>query len=69
VGAIGVYSFFGNTIREQTAGMASEIAGQNGQAAITRAGTAANAAVTSASTPKGLSNYNAANNQQGAAGN
>ena len=64
VAAIGVYSFFGTTVREQTAAISNEVAGQSGTAAIGRAGTAANSAVTSASTNKGLSNYDAANNQQ-----
>ena len=64
VAAIGVYSFFGNTVREQMAGITNEVAGKDGNAAIGRAATAADSAVTSASTAKGLSNYNAANNQQ-----
>ena len=33
VAAIGVYSFFGNTIRNQTAGMAAEMAGQDAKTA------------------------------------
>jgi Flp pilus assembly pilin Flp len=69
VSAIGVYSFFGQTVREQTAGLAQEVAGQNAQQAITRAGQRGNAAAASAQQAKGLQNYNAANNQQGAAGN
>jgi Flp pilus assembly pilin Flp len=64
VAAIGVYSFFGETVREQTSAIANEVAGQSGTAAIARAGTAADSAGTSASTTKGLSNFDAANNQQ-----
>jgi Flp pilus assembly pilin Flp len=64
VAAIGVYSFFGETVREQTAAIANEVAGQSGTAAIGRAGAAADQSVTSASTTKGLSNFDAANNQQ-----
>jgi Flp pilus assembly pilin Flp len=33
VAAIGVYSFFGNTIRNQTAGMAKEMAGEKADTA------------------------------------
>jgi Flp pilus assembly pilin Flp len=64
VAAIGVYSFFGETVREQTAAIANEVSGQSGTAAIGRAGTAAGQAVNSASTTKGLSNFDQANNQQ-----
>ncbi len=64
VAAIGVYSYFGTTVREQTAAMANEVAGKSGTAAIGRAGTAADSAVQSASQNKGLSNYSAGNNQQ-----
>lgn len=64
ISAIGVYSWFGRTVREQTAAITNEVAGQSGTAAIGRAGTAANSAVTSGSAIKGLSNFDTGNNQQ-----
>ena len=64
VAAIGVYSFFGTTVRQQTAAIANEVAGKSGTAAIGRAGTAANSAVASANPNKGLSNFDSNNNQQ-----
>ena len=48
VAAIAVYQLFGATIRNQTAAIAQEVAGQNGSAAITQAGVAATAAATAA---------------------
>jgi Flp pilus assembly pilin Flp len=41
VAAIGVYSYFGETIRHQTAGMAQEMSGQNAQSEQDKAKTAA----------------------------
>ncbi len=67
VAAIGVYSYFGSTVRNQTAALAQEVAGQNGQTSITNAGTAATNATNSAQQNKGLSNFNAGNNEQGGA--
>ena len=61
VAAIGVYTLFGQTIRNQTAGLAMEVSGQDGGTAITGAQTNANTAQTSAGTRKGLDNYNADN--------
>jgi len=69
VAAIGVYSYFGSTVRNQTAAIAQEVAGQNGQTSITQANTAATSATTSAQTNKGLANFTSGNNEQGAAGN
>jgi Flp pilus assembly pilin Flp len=57
VAAIGVYSFFGSTIRNQTAGMASEMAGQTAKSAQDAAKTSSEAAVNSASQKKTLGNY------------
>ncbi len=65
VAAIGVYSYFGTTVREQSAGIANEIAGNNAQTNIDNANAAAGNASTSAATNKGLANYNEGNNQQG----
>jgi len=64
VAAIGVYSFFGKTVREQTAGLAQEVAGTDAQTQITNARTAGTNAAASAAQEKGLANYNAQNNQQ-----
>jgi Flp pilus assembly pilin Flp len=57
VAAIGVYSYFGKTVREQTAGLAKEVAGQDAGTQITNAGTAATTANTKANANKGLSAY------------
>lgn len=64
VAAIGIYSWFGRAVREQTAAITNEVAGKSGTAAIGRAGTAADTGVTAASTVKGLSNFDTNNNQQ-----
>jgi Flp pilus assembly pilin Flp len=61
VAAIGVYSMLGQTIRNQTAGLALEISGTASGAAITAAGTAAASAATKADAGKNLSTYNADN--------
>jgi Tfp pilus assembly protein FimT len=58
VAAIGVYTLFGQTIRNQTAGLALEVAGQDANAAIGAARTSATAARTTANNRKGLDNYN-----------
>lgn len=61
VGAIGVYTLLGQTLRNQTAGLAMEISGQDAGTAISGAQTNATAAQTAAGTRKGLDNYNADN--------
>ena len=48
VAVIGVYQLFGATIRNQTAGIAMEVSGKNGTAAIAKAGGAATKAETAA---------------------
>ncbi|HZQ74533.1 MAG TPA: pilus assembly protein [Burkholderiales bacterium] len=48
IAAIGVYSYFGETIRHQTAGMAAEMSGGKAQAEQTKASTAASSASGSA---------------------
>lgn len=58
VAAIGVYSMFGKTIRNQTAGMANEVAGKKSDSQISAAGTAAGDSATRADTTKGMSEYN-----------
>jgi Flp pilus assembly pilin Flp len=57
VAAIAVTQLFGSTIRNQMAGITQEIAGKDGKAAITAAGTAADSAVTEAGKTKTLSSY------------
>ncbi len=57
VAAIATYQFFGQTIRNQTAGIAQEVSGQNAQASITAAQGAANNAATQGTTVKGLDSY------------
>ena len=51
VAAIAIYQLFGATVRNQTAGIAMEVAGKNGSAAITQAGIAAGKAETAAKDP------------------
>ena len=57
VAAIGVYSFFGQTIRGQTAGMANEMAGKDASAGRAAATKAAENAVTSSQQQKNLGTY------------
>jgi len=64
VAAIGAYSWFGKSVREQTAGLAQEVAGTDASAQIQNAKTAGTSASTAAAVDKGLSNYNEDNNQQ-----
>jgi Flp pilus assembly pilin Flp len=61
VAAIGVYSLFGKTIRNQVAGMAGEVAGTGGASAISAAGAAAGSAAASANQNKGMASYNQGN--------
>jgi pilus assembly protein Flp/PilA len=58
VAAIGVYSLFGRTVRNQTAGLAQEVAGTDAATAIGNATTSAANAQTDANQRKGLDNYN-----------
>lgn len=57
VAAIAVYQLFGKTIRNQTAGIAQEVAGQDGSTAIAEAGKAASTASTTAGQDTTLSTY------------
>ena len=61
VAAIGTYTLFGQTIRQQTAGLALEVSGQDAGAAITGAQGNATTAQGGAATRKGLENFNAGN--------
>ena len=68
VSAIGVYSFFGQTIRNQVAGLSSEMSGVDSTAQITAAKASAVAATNVAKEDYNLGNYNEAANKS-AAGN
>ena len=57
IAAIAVYTLFGQTVREQTAGMAAELSGQSASTAIGNAQTAATSTQTEASKTKGLDAY------------
>jgi len=62
IAAITVFTLFGNTIRTQVAGMATELSGQDAGTVITAAQGHAAAAVTDGATEKSLGTYN--NDQQ-----
>ncbi|SIT45758.1 conserved hypothetical protein [Paraburkholderia ribeironis] len=62
VSAIGVYSLFGQTLRNQTAGLAIEMSGQNAQGNIDNAKSNANTATTNADKTKNMGTYNDSNN-------
>lgn len=66
IAAIGAMSFFGSTVRNQVAGMAGEVAGNNATSTAAKgaSNTAATASQGAAATQKGLANYNAVNNAQ-----
>lgn len=57
VAAIGVYRLFGDTVRQQMAGLAQEMAGESGEKAQSRAKDSAADAQTKALNEKDLSNY------------
>ncbi len=61
VAAIGVYRLFGDTLRNQTAGLAQEMSGQDSDQEISQAQTSANDASSQASSAKDLSNYGEGN--------
>jgi len=65
VAAIGVYSVFGQTMRNQTAGLANEMAGIDSTTQIGNAATTAGTASTRANTTKGMATYNDQNDQGG----
>lgn len=65
VSAIGVYSLFGQTIRNQTAGLTKEMSGQAGTDNIAKAKANANSATTNADKTKNLGNYDLDNNGGG----
>lgn len=57
IAAIAVYQYFGNTVRNQTAAIASELAGANGTDAKEAAQAAAATAATEAVTKRNLDTY------------
>jgi len=57
VAAIGVYSLFGKTVRNQVAGVAQEISGQSSNSQINRARQAARRSATVANQDINLGNY------------
>lgn len=57
VAAIATYQFFGQTVRNQMAGIAQEVAGQSAATATSAAQTAANGAATEGGRVKGLADY------------
>lgn len=61
VAAIGVYTALGQALRNQTAGLALELSGQDAGAAIGNAQANANAAQAGANQRKGLDTYNVQN--------
>jgi Flp pilus assembly pilin Flp len=67
VAAIGVYSAFGTTVRNQSAGLAQELAGRNASGQVTNARTAAGDAASRANdeAKRGMGRYNAGNDQNG----
>ncbi|RDK01961.1 Flp family type IVb pilin [Paraburkholderia lacunae] len=62
VSAIGVYSLFGKTLRNQTAGLAIEMSGQDAQGNIKQSQTNAGTATTNANKTKNMGSYNDSNN-------
>jgi Flp pilus assembly pilin Flp len=57
VAAIGVYQFFGQTVRSQMGGIAQEVSGKSATTAIQNAQGTADSAVTEGTTKKGLNAY------------
>jgi Tfp pilus assembly protein PilV len=62
VSAIGVYSLFGQTLRNQTAGLAKEMSGTDAQTQVKAAQDNANDAAIQGTTKKNMGTYNG-NNQ------
>ena len=62
VSAIGVYSLFGQTLRNQTSGLAIEMSGQNAKGNIATAQTNATTATSNADHTKNMGTYNDSNN-------
>lgn len=67
VAAIGVYSTFGQTVRNQTAGLAKEISGNDAKDQIANSAKASKDSSERADTKKGMGGYNDKNDQGAAA--
>ncbi|RTE87409.1 MULTISPECIES: Flp family type IVb pilin [Gammaproteobacteria] len=65
VSAIGVYSLFGKTLRNQIAGVAQEISGQSANDSLSEAQDAADDAEDSAAEDYGLADYDESNEGDG----
>ena len=61
IAAIGVFSMFGKTVRNQAAGLAKELSGNKADTAIQQAGTAATSAQSRANADKGMAAYDKEN--------
>jgi type IV pilus assembly protein PilA len=57
IASIAVYQYFGETVRNQTAAIANELAGADGTAARTAAEAAAGEAANQANTKRNLADY------------
>ena len=57
IAAIAVYQYFGNTVRNQTAAVANELAGNDGTTAKAAAQAAATTAATEANTKRNLDTF------------
>ncbi len=57
VAGIAAFGYFGQTVKHQVAGMATELSGKSGTASVTAAQTAAGNAVTAATKTNNMSNY------------
>ena len=57
ISAIAAYSLFGDTVRSQVGGMAAELGGQDGTAAVSQAGTQGAAAATAGMKKTRLKDY------------
>lgn len=64
IAAIGVYSMFGKTIRNQSAGLAKELAGKDATGALGAANISSGEAATRGDETKGMSEYNKKNDQK-----
>ena len=65
VAAIGVYSMFGKTVRNQTAAMAQELGGNSGKESNTKATRAAEAGAKDAAGNKNLRDFSGGNDLKG----
>lgn len=64
VAAIGVYGLFGKTVRNQTSGLAMEMAGKDSKAVIGKAGGSAEKAEKEGDKTKGMAAYDTDNAHQ-----